>query len=302
MVTLDITDPLHAQVKKFTDNAFPNRRYENGFIADSNMVIVDWIRKDTSVLVDCAGNSYYPFYGCATCDFVATPGSMSQNKSSSPFGAGVGGSMARFALLNSYLYTVTESRLNVFDIATPADPLFVNVLNLGWNIETIYPFKERLFIGSSSAMFVFETSNPANPTQLATFAHVNTCDPVIAEDNYAYVTLHSGSICQEFSNELDVLNIENITNPKLLKTYQLTNPHGLSKDGSTLFICDDGVKIFNASNPLDIKLLKQIRNINAYDVIAFGNRALVVAEDGLYQFDYSNLEDIRLLSKISLQK
>jgi hypothetical protein len=301
MVTLDVTDPLHVQVKKFTDDAFPNRRYENGFTADTNLVIVDWIRTDTTVLTDCDGSPVFFYGGCATCDFVATLAVSGQNKSVTPLGAGIGGSMARFTLMNDFLYTVTNSSLNVFNVASANDPQFVNTVDVGWNIETIYPFKDRLFIGSQSGIFVFATTDPAHPTQLGTFAHMRSCDPVIAEDKFAYVTLRAGTQCEGFTNELDVLNIENISNPQLLKTYQMTNPHGLAKDGNTLFICDgaEGVKIYDASDPNKIALLKNIRNINAYDVIAFNNRAMVVADDGLYQFDYSSLDFIKLLSKIS---
>ena len=303
MVTIDIADPLHVQAKKFTDNAFPYRKYANGFVADTNKVIVDWVRKDTTVLTDCGGNTYYAFSGCATCSYVATPALQSQDKSTTPFGAGVGGSMARFTLMNNYLYTVTDQKLNVFNVSVPNDPQFTSIVDIGWNIETIYPFKDRLFIGSQSAMFVYSTTDPSHPSQLSTFSHVRTCDPVIAEDKYAYVTLRSGTTCQGFTNQLDVLNIENITNPQLVKSYPLANPHGLSKDGKTLIICDgeDGVKLFDASNVNNITLLKQIRNIVAYDVIAFNNLAMVVGKNGIYQFDYADLNNIKLLSKITFK-
>jgi hypothetical protein len=263
MVTLDIADPLRVQVKKFTDNAFPNRRYENGFVADTNKVIVDWIRTDTTVLVDCgSGGGFYP-PAFATMDFVALSSSSGQNKSTTPFGAGVGGSMARFTLMNNYLYTVTDTRLNVFNVSSPNDPQFVNFSSVGWNIETIYPFKDRLFIGSNSGMFVFATTDPTHPTLLATFSHARSCDPIIADDRYAYVTLRSGTQCQGYTNQLDVLNIDDISNPRLVRSYPMTNPRGLSKDGSILFICDgtEGIKVYDATKANDIKLLKQIGNI-----------------------------------------
>ena len=272
-------------------------------MADTSKVIVDWIRKDTTVLVDCGGGGQFWWGGCPSCSFVFQA-DMGVSKDASPFGAGVGGSMARFALMNDYLYTVTDNQLNVFNISSTIDPQFSNKVNIGWNIETIFPFKQRLFIGSNTGMFIYETTNPNSPSRVGQFAHTRTCDPVIADDKYAYVTLRSGSACQGFTNQMDVLNIENITSPYLVKTYQLTNPHGLSKDGNTLFVCDgaEGLKIFDATNAMDIKQVKQIRNLDAYDVIAFNKVALVVTKDGLYQFDYSNLDDVRLLSKISFEK
>ena len=298
MVSLDISDPLHVVVKKIIENAFPFRRYENGFVADSNLVIVDWIRKDTTVSIDCEGGNVF-WRGCASCSYVldASPG---MNKAASPFGAGIGGSLARFTILNNYLYTVSIDQLNVFNLSTANLPQLINKVNIGWNIETIYPFNDRLFIGSSDGMFIFATGNPTAPNKVGQFSHVRSCDPVIADDRVAYVTLRTGNACQGLVNRMEVLNIDNISSPSVLKVYSLTNPHGLSKDGNILFVCDasDGLKIYKADDPADLKLLKQIHHLDTYDVIAYNKIALVVAKDGLYQFDYSNLDNIRLLSKI----
>jgi hypothetical protein len=307
LVTLDITNPLQVVVKKFTDHAFPFRFYSNGFVSDTSKVITDWVRRDTTVTIDCNNDGGFNWGNCRRCAFMVdaslTNGGGGK-AGASPFGAGVGGSMARFTIMNNYLYTVTSEKLNVFNISTPIDPQYTNKVTIGWNIETIYPFKDRLFIGSSNGMFVYGTQNPASPNLLGQFAHVRSCDPVVADDKYAYVTLRSGSECQGFINQLDVVNIQNISTPSLEKTYPLTNPHGLSKDGNILFVCDgaDGVKIYDASQVNNLKLLRHIKNMETYDVIAYDNIALVVAKDGLYQFDYSNLSDVRMLSKIGYSK
>jgi hypothetical protein len=213
--------------------------------------------------------------------------------------------MARFALVNNRMYTVSYSDLNVFNITSPENPVFSNKINISsWNIETIFPFKDKLFIGSQSGMFLYNINNPDNPVQAGQFAHVRSCDPVIADNNYAYVTLRAGTACGSPFNELDILQLNNLTNPQLLKSYNLTNPHGLSKDGDLLFICDgvDGLKVYNASNVMNLQLIKQISNLETYDVIAYNNIALVVAKDGLYQYDYSNVNNIHLLSKIGITK
>lgn len=301
MVTIDIANPLQVQVKKFNDKVFPYRMYTNGFISDSSKTIVDWVRHDTTVVVDCDANANRGWIGnCPNCLFAFDSMLASGQKSSSPFGAGVGGSMARFTIVNDYLYTVTKWELNVFNISTPTSPMFSNKISAGWNIETIYPFKDKLFIGGQSGMYIFGLQNPAVPNSLGRFNHATACDPVVADDKYAYVTLRSGRSCDSYSNQLDVIDISNLTSPTLVKTYPLTNPYGLSKDGNLLFVCDgkSGVRIYDASNVNDLKLLKQIKNINTYDVIAFNKRAFVVADDGLYQFDYTDLNDVKLLSKV----
>jgi hypothetical protein len=299
LVTIDISDPLHVVVKKYNEGVFPDRIYSNGFYPDDSKVIVDWTKRDTTVTEDCNSNGILYF-----TPGIALASSAAQSYRNGPSSAiGQGGSMARFALVDNYLYTVGYSDLSVFNIASSNDPLFSNKVHVDWHVETIYPFKNKLFVGANNGMYIYDiNSSPSNPAKVGEFTHVRTCDPVIADDNYAYVTLHSGTTCLGYSNELDIVKLNNLTNADLIKTYNLTSPHGLSKDGTTLFICDgtDGLKIYNTSNILNLQLINQFTGLETYDVIAWNKVALVVAKDGLYQYDYSNLSNIHLLSKINI--
>ena len=230
LVTLDISDPLNVVVKKYNEGVFPDRTYINGFYPDSSKVIVDWVTRDTTITEDCnySGGLYF------------TPGvlalaSASQSSRNSPPAIGQGGSMARFALVGNYLYTVGYSDLSVFNIANSIDPLFSNKIQVDWHVETIYPFKNKLFVGANNGMYIYDiNSSPSNPAKVGEFTHVRTCDPVIADDSYAYVTLHSGTTCLGYNNELDIVKLNNLTDADLIKTYNLTSPHGLSKDGTTI--------------------------------------------------------------------
>jgi len=153
-------------------------------------------------------------------------------------------------------------------------------------------------------MFVYNISNPDQPQAAGRFSHVQSCDPVIADDNYAYVTLRSGTTCNTTINQLEVLRLASgsSADPQLVKTYPMANPHGLSKDNDVLFICDGiaGLKVYNAADVQNLVLLKTI-NVNAYDVIASGNHALLIGQDGLYQYDYTDRHNIRLLSRIEVK-
>lgn len=102
---------------------------------------------------------------------------------------GQGGSMARFTLANGHLYAVDDYDLRLFDVSKKADPEFVKQINLGWGIETIFPFKDKLFIGSNTGMHIYDISSPAAPEQLSVYSHITSCDPVVANDDYAFVTL-----------------------------------------------------------------------------------------------------------------
>jgi hypothetical protein len=305
LVALDITDPSRIIVKKFVDSLFPYRYYGSGFVAESmtsrNTVIAEWVRRDTTVMISCDDPGWtFDFLSGRPQFFSAT----TANSSASASPVGVGGSMARFTIMNDRLYTVSTSDLSIYNISNAADPTYSNRIRLGWNIETIYPFKDKLFIGSQSGMFIYNVVNADAPAAAGQFSHTRSCDPVIADDNYAYITLRSGSMCQGFTNELDIVKLNNITDMALLKVYPLKNPHGLSKDGDLLFICDGeaGLKLYDASNQMDLKHVKTIPNLDAYDVIAQNKIALVVAKDGLYQYNYANNSNIRLLSKMTIQK
>ena len=94
-----------------------------------------------------------------------------------------------------------------------------------------------------------------------------------------------------------------MANSKLVKTYDLKKPTGLSKDGNLLFVCDGTeVKVYNAANPASLVLIKQIKSNEPYDAIAANKKLLVVTADGLYQYDYSNINYIKQLSFIAAKR
>src|SRR5215211_1413637 len=80
---------------------------------------------------------------------------------------GQGGSLARFTIMGDYLYTVDKENLKVFDISNAAQPVFKRTVPVGFEIETIFPFGDRLFIGSTSEVHIFSISDPSNPQKLS---------------------------------------------------------------------------------------------------------------------------------------
>jgi len=297
LVVVDISDPQHAKFVKYLPNLFPERNYTNGFVADNTRIIVGWIKKDTTVKLLQPSRNYLAYAAYSQSAGAPVP-------AAAPSIPGISGSMARFTIINDYLYSVNQNMLGSFDISNTNDPRTVANRNVGWNIETIYPVKDKLFIGSMSGMFIFDIANPSSPTQVGQFTHARTCDPVIADNENAYVTLYDGSPCGGFTNQLDVVNVSNLSAPTLIKTYPMTNPHGLAKDGNRLFICDgkDGLKMYDASDPANIVLKKHITGLETYDAIAWNKNLVVVARDGLYQFNYSDPDDLVQKSKLSVNR
>lgn len=217
-------------------------------------------------------------------------------------GAGIGGSMARFTITQNHLYALDGGSLCPVDITAGQSLTPQQRLYIGWDIETIFPTENNLFIGSSSGMYIIDLENPGTPSLLSTYSHIRSCDPVVVEGNYAYVTLRSGTLCQGFTNQLEVIDIQNLKEPKLVATHLMHNPHGLGIDNTTLFICDgsQGLKVFDASDVQTIgnNLLTHYTSIHAYDVIPFDNVLMMIGDDGLFQYDYTNPKNIFLLSHL----
>ena len=305
LVAIDISDPHHVVLKKVIEGVFPDRYYGIVFNPDSSQVIASWEQRDTTVTeqgrISLEKNTGILAYAPGASSQLWYSSSSSSAAASSPYG--MGGSMARFALVNNSLYTVGSSDLTVFNISNPVDPIYITNKNIGWSIETVYPFQNNLFIGSTTGIFIYDITNPSDPKQLGQFSHFTSCDPVIADGQNAYATLRTGNFCNGNVNELDVIDINNLSHPVLKKTYSLGNPFGLSKDGNLLFVCDgsNGLRVYNASDPLSLQLIKTIGGIDTYDVIAYNGIALVVAKNGLYQYNYSLANNIYLLSKIDIE-
>ncbi len=295
LVVVDIANPLQVSFVRHITNVFPERKYANGFIPDSNMIIVDWKKKDTTIDVNAP---------CRRCVYDVGTLYSSGSQGATAATVGIAGSMARFSIVNNYMYTVNNRELTSFDISNTHDPVRTTTQQVGWNIETIYPFSNKLFIGSMTGMFIYDISNPATPLAQGQFSHVRRCDPVIADGSYAYVTLRTGTNCAGTTSELNVVNISNLNAAVLAKAYTMTNPHGLAKDNRLLFICDgrDGLKMYDATNPLNISLKKHLVNMETYDAIANNGNLIVVAKDGLYQYAYSFPDNLSLKSRITVSR
>lgn len=220
---------------------------------------------------------------------------------------GIAGSMARFAIAGDYLFTVDNKNLNVFDISQPSTAVKLGKIAVAppglTLIETIFPYKNHLFLGANTGMYIFNIDNPLTPALLSHYQHITACDPVVVKDTIAYVTLRSGRICGFSDNVLEVLNIKDLRNPHLINRYNMNNPHGLgiSKD-NILFVAegDYGLKVFEASDPNNLKQTFQFLNLHGYDVIPVDDLLILIGEKGLYQYRAVKADSMKLLSIIPI--
>ncbi|MDA8693361.1 hypothetical protein N9L92_04800, partial [Saprospiraceae bacterium] len=213
---------------------------------------------------------------------------------------GQGGSLARFTLYQDFLYVINQSELISYNIESPAKPEQTDITGVNWNIETLFPYEDYLFIGSQTGLFIYGLSNPEAPEYVSQFDHANACDPVFVKDDIAYVTLRDGTACQNFTNQLDVIDVSDIANPILIKSFDMEHPHGLSVIDNKLYLCEGehGLKVFEVDDLEDIdgNRIEHIKGIDAFDAISLSpDHLLIIGAGGLHQYDTSkpdNLDEI----------
>jgi hypothetical protein len=217
---------------------------------------------------------------------------------------GQGGSLARFAISNNYLYVATNSMISVYNISENKFS-HVNDIPVTFGLETITARNPYLYLGARDAMYIYSIANPSSPDFVFRYTHIVSCDPVVVQGNRAYVTLrNSENICARGVNTLEIIDITNPNNPTLITQHPMTSPGGLAIDGECLFVCEGthGLKMFNVAND-QVQLLNELNDVNAYDVIARNGRLILTGNDGIFQYNYQcNAPRLELISKIPVQR
>lgn len=321
LVAIDITSPSQAHELGRVQDIFPYQEWQYGqYVDPANGIVKEWLAEETTetYMGDCDG--YWPSNGGGVPLFdngggvsSAFGGGVANDQSSASSGSekgaypgiGIGGSMAKVTLYQDKLYAIINEGVQVFDVATCMAPTLGNQVFVGSGIETLFPYEDNLFVGSTNGMYVLDITDPALPTEDGFIGHWSSCDPVVVNENTAYVTLRNGTRCWGYTNQLEIIDVTNTTSPQLIKTYPMFNPHGLGIDNKTLFLCDGsaGLKVFDVTDPNNIDMTDEYSNINTFDVIPLAHLQVLVliGSDGMYQYDYSDPGNIKLLSTIPVE-
>ncbi len=310
LVAIDIsnvTSPIEVSrvedVFPYTTPPLTNDDYRVAKVEEEKGVVIDWEVKKVRQEMDYY---YYPVYYSRDEIYAEPFSSNSGAKQSAGNAYGIGGSMARFGLYNDYLYAVDNANLHIFDVKNADSPNDIGQQNVGWDVETMFIYDGHMFLGTQSGMRIFSLSVPTVPNYISDFWHITSCDPVVISDGFAYVTLRGGNSCGSTVNRLDILQLSaDYKNNTLVASYPLHGPYGLGIDDQTLFVCDGeaGLKIYDVEDKqhVDDHKIADFSNINAYDVIPFGNYLFMIGDDGFYQYDYSDLQNISQISFIPAQ-
>lgn len=209
-------------------------------------------------------------------------------------GAGQGGSLARFTIAGNYLYVVDDMKLQAYSLENASNPVLKSTQVLGENIETIYSYKDKLFIGSQSAMYIYSISDASQPRKLGQASHVRACDPVIANDDVAYVTVRSGSNCGGTFSALIVYDITNILQPREIRNINMSSPWGLGMKGNRLYVCNgaSGLFIYDISQQYSPSFIKTVKDATYYDVIVYDDLLICMVEGGTLLYEIQSNGDI----------
>lgn len=224
--------------------------------------------------------------------------------------AGKSGSITRFAVHNGYMYTLNPNEVLTYSLQDPDKPVLVHRLATGYGLETIIVYDNTIYLGSNTALYILDISNPAAPfiqSQTGRSAFFfGGCDPVVVKDNYAYSTIKIiQNVCGNVSSEsaLLVYDVSNKNTPFEVGLYPLQMPNGLGYKDNYLFVCDEGADrlvVFDISSPLNLKKLSNqaVYLTDPYDLIVDGQKMIVSTKTDFQIYDLSELPLIKKIGTI----
>ncbi len=223
----------------------------------------------------------------------------SSDSSASAAKAGANGSLTRFITYNHFLYIVDHTSLKSYDISQPT-PVLKKTTNVGFNIETIFEYQGKLFIGSNDAIFIYGLSNPEQPTLISQFRYfIPGRDPVVAIDSVAYSTTRN---LNGPGGNLNIVNIKDLNAPLGMGGVVLSSPYGLAINGNALYVCNgsNGISIFNRTDAYRPVLSREFTTANEtfYDLVVTGDIMLCYIKSGIVILDVSNPMQPTLVSKL----
>ncbi|WP_369995449.1 LVIVD repeat-containing protein [Winogradskyella sp.] len=219
------------------------------------------------------------------------------------YNIGTGGSYAKFQIFNNALYTIDDFRLFTFDITDYNNiSLSAETWMGGWfggaELETTYILKNNLFIGATNGMHIVSLQNEFSPTYMSSFLHATGCDPVVVEGNTAYITVRGGNGCGAIEDQVNIIDVTDLSSPVEYSTYFLSSPYGLGVKDQVLYVCNDnGINVFDAQNPNGITL-ENTYSVNAKDVIALSTHLIAVGENVIHQYNYTDNFGLELIDSI----
>ncbi len=224
--------------------------------------------------------------------------------------SGQSGSITRFAVFKGYMYALNQNEVQTYRLKADGDPELVHRLPTDYGLETIFIYDNAIFLGSRTAMYILDVTNPAAPVFLSKSDRLDSffggCDPVVVQGNYAYSTIKIiQNICGRASAQsaLLVYDVTNKSAPQQTGVYPLNLPNGLGIKDHYLLVCDEGsdrVEVFDISDPKALKpTLFSFALEDPYDLIIRGETMIVSTKSRFQLYNVRDMADIRPAGSIA---
>jgi len=299
MLKLDITDPTKADLVARSEFAIQDQ-----FTNNEGQVLIGFSYTEKQIQLDETDDFYNEVIGdqLVYLDYAkniipnsAVPSSFAGN-SNQGFGT-----VNRISKVKDHIYVVSKNNLIILNDNTfAAKPIVYKELKE--DMETIFPHNSNLFIGTRNSMDIYDIS----PQEVFEFDHATSCDPVLPQDDVAYVTLRTGDFaeCPGNTNALVVVDVTNLSKAKVKGEIAMYSPYGMAIIGNELYVGEgkNGLKIFDVSNKFSPELISEDRTIEAYDIIADPRDAtnvFIAGPNGLNQFEILDNKSLDIKSSIS---
>jgi len=180
------------------------------------------------------------------------------------------GTINRIGTYYNHVYIVGKDKLHIFssegENMTKHSPVSIEDAS-----ETVYIDKNRLYIGSESAVTIYLLNNLSSPSKASKIDHLTSCDPVLADGDIAYSTLRSQSNegCDGTENVLIVIDVTKSKNASEVKTLELESPYGMTLVNNVLIVGEgtNGLSFFNVKDRKSPEFKVRNKDIVAYDVM-----------------------------------
>lgn len=218
-------------------------------------------------------------------------------------GTGVGGSLAKFTISNNQVIVLNGNEVKQYDILPDGQLSEKNTLQIFGQLETIFPYADKILIGSSNAVYFLEFDSEGLLSLLSTYDHLTACDPVVASNGIAFSTLKVSDCRAGTDDFLEAIDISDISNPQVLRVYDTQSPFGLAIKGSFLFVCEKGgltMYSFSPEGNLVEMDFMTIEGAVPLDIIVNNTYLIVRTDLGIYNIRYSDTELGEVLGSLTI--
>jgi hypothetical protein len=271
LLKIDISNPSLAVLMSRSKNAI-----QEDFINDKGETLIGFSYKEKTITLDenddfmnevLDDQLVYLDFAKNVIPKSSVPSSFSGNSAQSI------GTLNRITKADNHIYVVSNNNMIILeDNEDGFSNNIVRLENVKEEMETVFPFQNNLFVGSKTSMSIFDISNGNHPIERYEFEHATSCDPVLPYSDLAFITLRTAdfSLCPGNINALLTIDISDLSNPIQISETQLASPYGMSVINDKLYVGngENGLSIFDVSQPKNPILIQTNNDIVAYDIIA----------------------------------